>query len=374
MTIEVPAFDLRRAERRFAAELDERWSRLRAGTAFVGGPEVESFEKGWAEYLGAAGCVGVANGTDALVVALKALDLRPGDEVIVPAFTFVATASAVVLAGGTPVLADVEPETLNLDPAGADARVTARTVGVIGVHLYGRPCDLEAIGALCRRRDLWLLEDAAQAHGAAWRGRRVGTFGRLATWSFYPSKNFGCFGDGGALTGPEAALLERVRRIANHGRRAHYEHAEVGTNSRLDALQAAVLNCRLPMLEADNDRRREIACRYEGALAGVGDLVLLRDPEGAHTVYHQYTVRTARRDALKEHLAARGIGSSVHYPLPLHLQPALRSLESARDLPVAEAAAGEVLCLPMFPELEDAEVERVCAAVRGFFGQRSGSA
>ncbi|MEE8278238.1 MAG: DegT/DnrJ/EryC1/StrS family aminotransferase [Thermoanaerobaculia bacterium] len=367
--MKVPAFDLSRAVHRIEGRVLERWQRLLARTAFVGGGEVEEFERAFADYLQVGGCVGVANGTDALVLALRALDLKPRDEVIVPAFSFIATAAAVVLAGGRPVFADVEPETLNLDLEAVADRLGRSTVGLIGVHLYGRPFDLEAARTLCERRGLWLLEDAAQAHGARWAGRGVGGFGRLATWSFYPSKNLGCFGDGGAVTGNDTALLERVRRLANHGRAGQTHHLEVGTNSRLDALQAAVLNCRLPNLEADNERRRQVAARYRQELEGVGDLLFLRDPDQAESVYHQMTVRTPRRDELKSHLARLGIATTVHYPESLHRQPAFERFALAGDgLPVASAAAREVLCLPMFPEITDREVEEVCAGVRGFYG------
>lgn len=365
-----PFFDLGRAAERIAPELEARWKRLVSDTAFVGGAEVAAFEEAWAGHVAAAGCVGVGNGTDALVLALRALGVEPGDEVIVPAFTFVATAAAVVLAGGTPVFADVEPETLNLDLADVESRVGERTVGVIGVHLYGRPFDLDRAAELVRDRGLWLIEDAAQAHGARWRERPVGTFGALATWSFYPSKNLGCFGDGGAVTGTDGELLERVRRLANHGRAGHYHHVEVGTNSRLDGLQAAVLNCRLPHLEADNRRRREIARRYAEGLDGVGDLRFPADPRGAWSVFHQVTVLTARRDELKAHLAQRDVGCAVHYPEAVHLQPAVRPAEPPA-LPVAEAAGDRVLCLPVFPELEDHEVDRVVTVVRELYGASS---
>jgi dTDP-4-amino-4,6-dideoxygalactose transaminase len=368
--VKIPALRLDRARDRIADEVATRWRGVIEHTAFVLGPEVATFEQAFAEHVGAAGCVGVANGTDALVVALRALELAPDDEVIVPAFSFFATAEAVVLAGGTPVYADVEPTTLNLSAGDAESRVTERTVGVIGVHLYGRPFDHAALDALCRRHGLWLVEDAAQAHGATWHGRPIGTLGSLACWSFYPTKNLGAWGDAGAVTGPDAALLERVRRLANHGQVGRYQHAEVGTNSRLDSLQAAVLNCRLPHLEADNWRRREIACRYRDDLDGVGDLVPLQDPPETTCVYHQLTVRTARRDALAAHLAERGIGSAVHYPAALHTLPASAPADGSPppSLPVAEASAREVLCLPMFPELTDDEVDQVCAAIRAFFG------
>jgi len=364
----IPVFDLGSAVRPLMAEIEGRWRSLTANTSFVGGREVEEFESSFASFLDSAGCVGVANGTDALVLALWALDLRPGDEIIVPSFTFIATAAAVVLAGGRPVFADVEPTTLNLDPESLAARISERTVGVIGVHLYGRPFAVDRILDLCRRRGLWLLEDAAQAHGAEWEGRRVGTFGRLATWSFYPSKNLGCFGDGGAVTGNDAELLERVRRLANHGRVEHYHHSEVGSNSRLDALQAAVLNCRLPLLEADNERRGEIAGRYREVLGDLDGLELLVDPAAAQSVYHQFTVLTSRRDELRRFLADEGISTAIHYPLALHLQPAFETWVDDRDaLPVASAAGSRVLCLPMYPQLAAETVDDVCRAIRRFF-------
>ena len=364
----VPVFDLVRAERRIHEELLRRWQAILDGTSFVLGPEVREFERAWAAYVGVERAVGVANGTDALTVALRALGLRPGDEVLVPAFSFFATAETVVLAGGRPVFCDVEERTLNLDPEDAARRATPRTVGVIGVHLYGRPFDADRLREVCRQRGLWLLEDAAQAHGAAWRGRKVGGLGDLAAWSFYPSKNLGCFGDGGAITGNDAELVERASRLANHGQVARYDHVAVGTNSRLDSLQAAVLNCRLPLLEEGNQRRRELACKYYGALAGVGDLRLPEDVPGATSVYHQLTVRTARRDELQRFLQGRGVGSAVHYPRALHtLEPMRELVPEVPRLPVAEAAAREVLSLPMFPEMTDAELDEVCAAVRGFF-------
>ena len=366
----IPILDLSRARRRIASQLDERWQRILDQSSFVLGPEVKEFETSFAGFLGVAGCVAMANGTDALILGLRALGLQPGDEVIVPAFSFFATAEAVALLGGKVVFADVDPATLNLDPADAAARVTARTVGIIGVHLYGRPFDVDALLGLCRQRGLWLLEDAAQAHGAEWQGTRVGGFGQLAAWSFYPTKNLGCFGDGGAVTGNDRALVQHVFSLGNHGQTVRYTHHEIGTNSRLDSLQAAVLNCRLALLDEDNARRGEIACRYHGALAGVGDLRLIPEPPGVRSVYHQFTVRSGRRDELAAHLKERGIATAIHYPSPLHHQPAMKGLVEVRDgdLPVSTAAAREVLCLPVFPELTNGEVEAVSGAVRELFG------
>ncbi|HEV3459684.1 MAG TPA: DegT/DnrJ/EryC1/StrS family aminotransferase [Thermoanaerobaculia bacterium] len=371
-TLQVPYLDLGRARRRIAAPLEQRWQRILETSAFVLGPEVREFERRFADFLAVPACAGVANGTDALVLSLRALGVGAGDEVILPAFSFFATVEAVLLAGGVPVFCDIDAATFNLDPADAAARVTPRTKGIIGVHLYGRPFDVDAVLRLCDRHGLWLLEDAAQAHGALHGGRRVGGLGRLAAWSFYPTKNLGCFGDGGAVTGSDGELVERARRLANHGMTTRYHHVEIGVNSRLDSLQAAVLNCRLTLLEADNARRRELACRYYGGLAGAGDLALPpADPPGSLSVYHQLTVRTSRRDALMRHLAEHGVTTSIHYPSPLHRQPALAGTAAppvpAGELPAATAAAAQVLCLPMFPELTNEEVEAVCEAVQGFF-------
>lgn len=364
----IPAFDMKRAIAAVGPRVESRWHELLKASAFVGGAEVDRFEEAFAGFVSSAGCVGVANGTDALILALRALDIQPGDEVLVPSFTFIATAAAVALTGGVPVFVDVEADTLNMDWSQAAAAVSERTVGTIGVHLYGRPFAIDQALELTERHGLWLIEDSAQAHGARWQGTPVGNFGSLATWSFYPAKNLGCFGDGGALTGNDLELLARVRRLANHGRREHYEHSEVGLNSRLDALQAAVLDCRLPTLEADNKRRREIAQRYRESLHGVGDLRFLTNAPETLPVYHQKTVLTGNRDPLRAHLQEHGIGTGVHYPKAVHLQPAFAGMTSrSPELPVATAAGLEVLCLPMFAELTDAEVDEVCAAVRRFF-------
>ncbi|MEM7048764.1 MAG: DegT/DnrJ/EryC1/StrS family aminotransferase [Acidobacteriota bacterium] len=368
----VPYFDLARARQRVATDVTARWQEVLQSGAFVLGPEVRQFEAAFAEFVDAADAIGVANGTDALVVALRALGLAPGDEVIVPAFTFFATAEAVVLAGGQPVFADVDADTYNLDPEAAAAAVGERTVGILGVHLYGRPFDVAGLRRVCGEHGLWLLEDAAQAQGASHDGQPVGSLGDLASWSFYPSKNLGCFGDGGAITGPRKDLLEKARRIANHGQQGRYHHLEIGTNSRLDSLQAAVLNCRLPLLAEDNASRRRLAERYRRGLAGVGDLAWPRDPDGSTVVYHQMAVRSAHRDGLAEHLQSRGIGSSVHYPSPLHRQPAFAAHRQAEEsFPVAEGAARELLCLPMFPELEGTEVDEVVVAIGDYFASHS---
>lgn len=365
----VPVFTLDRARERVEAEVKRRWDGVLASTGFVNGAETQEFERRFADYLGAAGCVGVGNGTDALILSLRALGVKPGDEVLVPAFSFFASAEAVLLVGARPVFVDIDPCTFNLDPDELVERVTARTVGIIGVHLYGRPFAVDRVLELCSRRGIWLLEDAAQAHGARFRGQRVGSFGQLAGWSFYPSKNLGCFGDGGAVSGSDAELLESVRLHANHGQTGRYVHSLVGTNSRLDGLQAAVLNARLARLDEDNRRRRAIAVRYRRELSDLAWLVLPEEDDDVEPVYHQFTVRTPQRGELQRHLAAAGVGSSVHYPQALHRVEALAGLwERPPELPQAERAAREVLCLPIFPELEDAEIDLVVSAVHSFAG------
>ncbi|HEV7516067.1 MAG TPA: DegT/DnrJ/EryC1/StrS family aminotransferase [Thermoanaerobaculia bacterium] len=365
----IPYLDLSRIRARIDAELRERWCHILDSNAFVLGPEVREFEQSFADYLDVDACAGLANGTDALLIALQVLGLRPGDEVLVPAFSFFATAEAVALLGGRPVFCDVDPETLNLDARDAAARVTSRTVGVIGVHLYGRPFDVDAVLGLRGRHGLWLVEDAAQAHGARWQDRDIASYGRAAAYSFYPTKNLGCFGDGGAVTSNEPVLVSRARRFGNHGQTSRYHHVSLGTNSRLDSLQAAVLNCRLPLLDRDNARRRALAAIYLEHLSGVGDLRFPKDLPAAEPVYHQMTILTEKRDELMRYLEGIGIGSSIHYPTPLHTQPALAAcqLPAPGELPVATTAARECLCLPIFPELKDDEVEVVCAGVRSFF-------
>ena len=365
----IPYLDLSRARKAIEAELFERWHQIADANAFILGPEVKQLESAFAAFLGAGAVVGVANGPDALVVALRARGLEPGDEVLVPAFSFFATAEAVVLAGGRPVFCDIEPATYNLDPAELERRATPRTRGVIGVHLYGRPFDADPIAGFCRARGLFLLEDSAQAHGAKYKGRRVGTLGDLSAWSFYPTKNLGAFGDAGAVSGMDVDLMQRVFRVANHGQTSRYHHVEIGTNSRLDSLQAAVLNLRLRTLDADNAARRRLAAIYHEGLAGVGDLRFPRDRPDDEPVFHQMTIATARRDELQKFLAERGVGSSVHSPAPLHRLPAVAALLPAPpSLPHAERAATEVLCLPMFAELTESEAAGAVAAVRAFYG------
>jgi dTDP-4-amino-4,6-dideoxygalactose transaminase len=336
---------------------------------FILGPEVAAFESEVGAYLGGAHAVGCASGTDALVLALRALEIGPGDEVVVPAFTFAATAEAVVLTGATPVFADVEPDTFGIDARSVAALVGPRTRAVVPVHLFGQCARMEPILALAERHALRVVEDAAQAIGARWRGKAAGALGHAAAFSFYPTKNLGAPGDGGLATTTDARVAERLRRLRSHGSREAHVHEAVGTNSRLDELHAAVLRVKLPLLDRWNDRRRATAARYREAIASAprssGGIVAPVEVEGAHHVYHHFTVRTARRAELQAWLASQGIGSAVYYPRALHEQPAYARWARGR-LPGAERAAAEVLSVPVHPWLADDEVETVATALAAF--------
>jgi dTDP-4-amino-4,6-dideoxygalactose transaminase len=340
--------------------------------SFVMGPEVAAFEAELAAFCGTRRAVGVASGTAALHLALRALGVGQGDEVVTVAHTFAATAEAIGHAGARPRFVDVDEATGGMDPKALAGAVDG-AAAVVPVHLYGLPADMAAINAVAG--GVPVVEDAAQAHGATAAPaagappRRAGALGLLAAFSFYPAKNLGAFGDAGAVTTDDDALAERVARLRDHGRTSKYEHAEEGFGERLDTLQAAVLRVRLADLDAANAARARLAARYQQALAGVGDLVLPPPVEGRTSAWHLYVVRTAERDALLARLRAGGIGAGVHYPLPLHLQPAWRRLGYARgDLPVTEAWAAECLSLPLYPELPEVAQDRVVAAVRAYFG------
>jgi dTDP-4-amino-4,6-dideoxygalactose transaminase len=336
------------------------------GGGYIGGPAVASFEREWAAYCGTDYAVGVANGTDALQLTLTALGVGPGDEVVIPANTFIATAAAVVRSGATPRFADVSDDTLLMSPLTLKAAITPRTRAVIVVHLYGQVPDMTGLLAVAADEGILVIEDAAQAHGAEWAGQRAGSFGVAACFSFYPGKNLGAFGDAGAVVTSQADLADRVRALANHGRlngSAHYEHGLVGTNSRLDALQAISLSGKLAYLETWTQRRIEIAARYRDRLCDEGISHIAVEQPARH-VYHLFVIRVAGRDQIRAELSRRGIQTGVHYPVPCHLQPPLRRF-AAGALPVAEQAAGEVLSLPLFPHMIDTQVDEVCDALGG---------
>jgi dTDP-4-amino-4,6-dideoxygalactose transaminase len=352
--------DLGRHHAPLKDEILEAFDRLIGASAFILGEEVELFESAFAEYCGARHCVGVNSGTAALTLVLLASGIGPGDEVIVPAHTFIATALSVIHVGATPVCADVEAATGLLDPAAAAAAIGPRTAAILPVHLYGQLCAMDELRALAARHSLALFEDAAQAHGARYRGARAGTFGTAAAFSFYPSKNLGALGDGGAIVTDDAELAAHVRALRDLGRLDDSRHRLVGYNERLDALQAAALRIKLAHLDAWNAARRELAARYATAL---GDAVeVLEDRAGSEGVYHLYPVRTADRDGLARRLAAEGIASGVHYPLALPDQPALPQLHGA-ETPIARDWASRELSLPIFPELTSTELESVTDAV-----------
>jgi dTDP-4-amino-4,6-dideoxygalactose transaminase len=337
--------------------------------AFTNGPAVAEFERAFADYCGAAGCVGFASGLDALRLALIALGLEPGDEVIVPANTFVATFEAVAQAGGRPVPVDVTELDYNLDVDAAAAAVSARTRILLPVHLYGQLADMRALAALAERAGLAVLEDACQAHGAERDGVRAGATAPAA-FSFYPGKNLGAFGDAGALTLGDEELAARLRALREHGQRAKYRHEVEGWTARLDTIQAVVLLRKLPHLDRWNAERREAARLYGEALAGLGDLRLPPVPDGSDPVWHLYEVRTADPAALAEFLRERGIGTGRHYPQPAHLSPAYASLGYGDGaFPVTEALARELLSLPMFPGMTEAQVEHVAASIADFFAR-----
>jgi len=353
--------------------IDAAVARVLARGWFILGEEVAAFEAAFADFLGVAHVVACANGTEAISLALLGAGAQPDDEVLLPANACVPVIAAVRLAGARPLLCDVEPETLTLDAEGAESAGGARTAAarfLLPVHLYGGAADLEGLGALAAREGLTLLEDCAQSHGATYQGCPTGGFGRAASFSFYPTKNLGAYGDGGAVATNDPEVAQRLRQLRQYGwsRRDHAERE--GWNSRLDELQAAILRAKLPFLAAENGRRRELAAHYDAAFTDL-PLRLLRAREGVIPAPHLYVVRTERRDALRAHLAARGVETAIHYPIPLHLQPAYAFLGYRKgDFPVSEAACETVLSLPLHPALSDSETATVIAAVREFFGAR----
>jgi dTDP-4-amino-4,6-dideoxygalactose transaminase len=358
----VPLFNLWAQHRALAPALRRAFERCLRRSAFILGPTLEAFERAFARTAGAPAAVGVANGTDALRLCLAAESIGPGDEVIVPALTFAATAHAVVHAGARPVFVDVEPETATIDPRLVERAVTRRTRAIIPVHLYGHPANMSALRAVARRRGLILIEDACQAHGARWRGRPVGSLGDYAAFSFYPSKNLGALGDGGIIA-TNRARADRLRALRHVGQRVKNRHDVAGFNSRLDAMQAAFLMIKLRRLPAWNRARRRRAGWYR-RLVRRADLRLPVERPGALHVYHLFIVRTPRRDALQATLTRAGIGSAVYYPTPVPYQPAMRPCGHRRgDFPVAEEICRTNLALPMYPELTRAQAAAVARAV-----------
>jgi dTDP-4-amino-4,6-dideoxygalactose transaminase len=362
-TMKVPFVDLHAQHAAVRAEIERAVSGLLDRGDFILGAEVERFEADYAAFIGVTHAIGVGTGLAAIEIALRGFGIGPGDEVITPANTFVATVLAILAAGATPVFVDVDPATYTIDPRAIAAAVTPRTRAIVPVHLYGQPIDLDGVMAIAGRHNLLVIEDAAQAHGARYKGRRAGSVGHAAAFSFYPSKNLGAIGDGGMITTSDDAAAAKMKLLRNYGQRVKYYHSIVGTNSRLDTLQAAVLRIKLPHLDGWNAARRRHADAYAQRLQGV-----VRTPaaaDGVEHIFHLYVIESDRRDALQAHLKARQIDTGIHYPVPAHLQEACAPLGyKAGMFPAAERGAGRVLSLPMYAELTDQQIDYVADAVR----------
>lgn len=362
----IPFLDLGAAYRELQVEIDAAVARVLNSSWYVLGPEVEAFEAEWAEYCEAGHAVSVANGLDALVLALRALDICPGDEVIVPSNTYIATWLAVSGVGAKPVPVEPDPATHNIDPDRIEAAITPRTRAILPVHLYGQPADLDPILGIARKHKLRVVEDAAQAHGARYKGRRIGAHGDIACWSFYPGKNLGALGDAGAVTTNDPALAERIAMLRNYGSKQKYVNEEAGVNSRLDPVQAAVLRVKLSALDEWTERRRTIAASYTEALSGT-DLTLPHVANWAEPVWHLYVVRSMQRAELQSHLKDAGISTLIHYPIAPHMQQAYSDMALAPDaLPLARDLASEVLSLPIGPHLSSDAVGAISNAIKSF--------
>ncbi len=362
----IPFNQLKPLHDMLAKEIHEAMRRVADSGWYILGPEVAAFEREFADYHGVAHSVGVANGTDAIELALRAGGIGPGDEVITVAHTAMATVSAIESTGATPVLADIDPLTYTLDPLAAGTAITHRSRAIVVVHLYGQPADMEALKVLADEHDLLLIEDCAQAHGAEVKGRKVGSIGDMGTFSFYPTKNLGAYGDGGAVITNDGGYAERLRKLRNYGQTTRYSHQSRGANSRLDELQAALLRVKLKHLDRHNSRRRQIAALYDVNLPSVATPA---DAPGRRHVFHLYVIRDLERDQLMAALKEREIGTLIHYPIPIHLQESHRDLGIVADcLPETEKAAREILSLPLYIGLSDDEVLRVCREIEQLRG------
>lgn len=364
----IPCADPKAQYQAYRTEIDASIRRVLEGGRYILGTEVDAFEREFAEYLGGGACVGCGSGTEALHLALAACGIGAGDEVITVSHTAVATVSAIEMAGAVPVLVDIEPGFYTIDPKKTAAAVTSKTKAVVAVHLYGQPADLDALQELCRDRGLKLIEDCAQAHGAKWKGLRVGTFGGAAAFSFYPTKNLGAIGDGGAVFFKDKALAEKARLLREYGWAERYVSRVPGWNSRLDELQAAILRVKLKGLDRDNERRRRLAASYREILENFSGLPLER--AGSEHAHHLFVIAHPSRDILREALTAAGVGTMIHYPVPIHLQPAYKGRIPVRGaMDVTEKAANQVLSLPMFPELSAADARAAAGAAKFLLSQ-----
>lgn len=361
--MKVPFVDLKAQYLSLKDEIDAAVAGVMAETAFISGKYATAFENEFAEYLGESHCIACANGTDAIEIALKAVGAEPGDEVLLPANTFIATAEAVSNIGAKPIFVDIEPTSYNIDPEKIEEKITPRTRAIIAVHLYGLPAEMEKIMAIAQKHDLKVLEDTAQAHGATYKGQKTGTFGDVATFSFYPSKNLGAFGDAGAIATNNKEIAARARLIANHGQAAKNLHTIEGRNSRMDGIQAAVLSVKLPHLEDWLEARRANARTYDDLLRGSG-LILPISPEHSRHTYHLYVVQVDDRDAVQTKLGEAGIETGTHYPIALPFMEAYRYLDhQLSDFPVAHSQMSRILSLPMYAELTKGQIEYVCSTL-----------
>ncbi|HET6266901.1 MAG TPA: DegT/DnrJ/EryC1/StrS family aminotransferase [Acidobacteriota bacterium] len=366
--MQIPFVDLKAQYAAIRSEIEPAIANVLASCDFILGREVQDFEKKFCEYLGAKQVIGVGSGFDAIRLGLEVLGIKPGDEVLMPAHTFIATALAISSLGARPVLVDVSDSSFNIDPDLIEVAVTPRTKAVIAVHLYGQPCDMDSILGVARKHHVPVIEDACQAHGASYREKRAGTLGEMGCFSFYPAKNLGAYGDGGAIVTSEDQTAELLRRLRNYGQTRKYHHPELGTNSRLDSLQAAVLNVKLKHLDAWNQQRKKNAALYSQLLKPIGQI---RTPEveaNRDHVYHLYVIRAKNRDALQSHLMQKGIATQIHYPIPIYAQEPYKNLGySQNHLPVTTQICTEILSLPMYAELQPAQIEYVAASIRDFY-------
>jgi dTDP-4-amino-4,6-dideoxygalactose transaminase len=363
--MKVPFLDLGAQYAVLRREIDDAIQEVIDHTAFAGGPYVQTFEEEFAAYCQCASAAGVSNGTDALHLALLALGVGPGDEVITAANTFIATAEAISQCGAVPVFADCDPQSYTLDPAAAEAAITPRTRAIIPVHLFGQPADMDAFLTLAKKHNLFIVEDACQAHGAEYKGRRAGSMGHAGCFSFYPGKNLGAYGDAGAVTSNDEELIRKIKVLRDHGSTRKYEHTVVGWNFRMDGIQGAVLSVKLRHLEAATEARRAHAHRYKELLRDCAPIILPFEAEHNRHVFHIFAICYERRDELMAELASMGVGCGIHYPKPLHLQKAYASLgKGPGDYPVAEQSAAHYISLPMFPELAAEQIEYVVEAVK----------
>ena len=368
----VPFVDLHAQYLSLKSEIDAAIAEVIAESAFIRGRHVERFEKEWAKTLGVKHCVSCANGTDALYIAMRALGVKPGDEVVTTAHSWISTSETITQAGGRVVFCDTDNETFTIDPALIEAKITSATVGIIPVHLYGQPADMDPIMAIARKHNLWVIEDSAQAHTAKYKGQVVGTFGNAATFSFYPGKNLGAYGDAGCVVTNDDHLADWAAAFARHGGKG--EHVMEGICSRMDGLQAAILNVKLPHLPAWIKARRRVARRYDDLLNGVGDIITPKVAPNRDHVYHLYVIRSEKRDPLRRHLTDAGVATVLNYPKALPFYPAYAYLgHNPSDFPVAYANQSRILSLPIYPEITDEIIEFVVDQIQTFFARRPSS-